>query len=60
MKRIADLTLEDVIARKTKARRELARLPFGKKVRIVEAMRERLAPVNAVRVRHKRSKAKTA
>jgi hypothetical protein len=53
MKQIADLTIEDIIARKNEARRERARLSFGQKVKIVEAMRERLAPINAIRERKK-------
>jgi hypothetical protein len=53
MKQIADMTIEDIIARKTEARTERARLSFGQKVQIAEAMRERLAPFNAMRERKK-------
>lgn len=57
MKQIADLTLQDILVRKAEARRELACLSFGQKVLIVEQMRERLAPFNAMR--RKRQQAKT-
>lgn len=43
MRRIEDLTRDDILARKKEGRHELARLPFGKKVLIVERMREELA-----------------
>ena len=48
-KQIADLTLQDILVRKSEARRDLARMSFGQKAAIVEQMRERLAPFNALR-----------
>jgi len=51
MKRIEDLTRDDIIARKAEARRDRARLSFGVKVLIVERMREALAPFSARRER---------
>jgi hypothetical protein len=53
MKQIADMTIDDIIARKREARAERARLSFGQKVMIVESMRERLAPFNKMRERRK-------
>lgn len=55
-KQIADLTIQDIIARKSEARRDLARLSFGQKVIIVEQMRERLAPFNAMRLRRQQNR----
>ena len=49
VKRIEDLTRDDILARKKEGRHELARLSFGKKVLIVERMREELAPFRAMR-----------
>lgn len=46
-----DLTLHDILQRKAAGRRDLAKLSFAQKVRIVEAMRERLAPFNAMRMK---------
>ena len=39
----------DILARKAERRRELARLPYGEKIDIVERMRERLAPIKRAR-----------
>jgi hypothetical protein len=41
--------LSDIYARKQAARRQAARLSFGEKIAIVEAMRERLAPLKQAR-----------
>jgi len=49
MKRLEDMTILDIVARKEQARKERARLSFGEKVLIVEAMRERLAPFKKIR-----------
>lgn len=51
MKTLDQLTLVDILERKRRARSELARLPFAKKIEIVEGLRERLAPFKANRVR---------
>jgi hypothetical protein len=60
MKEIADLTLEDILARKAEGRRKLARLSFAEKVLIVEQMRERLAPFAALRSQRRAMKAQQA
>jgi hypothetical protein len=57
MKRIEQLTRDGILARKKDARHDLARLPFGQKVLIVEQMRERLAPFSAIRTRRQQNKA---
>ena len=41
MKEIAELEISDILGRKDRARKKLARLPFGEKIKIVEAMRDR-------------------
>jgi len=60
MKEIADLTLEDILARKLKGRRKLARLSFGEKVLMAEQMRERLALFAALRLQCREMKAQRA
>jgi hypothetical protein len=43
----------DILARKARGRRELARLSFGEKLDILEKLREQVAPiVRARRLRH--------
>lgn len=59
MKTPDQFTLEDVLERKRRARSELARLPFAKKIEIVEELRKRLEPFKANRIRRK-STASTA
>ncbi|RDL50635.1 hypothetical protein BLJAPNOD_01758 [Ensifer sp. M14] len=54
-----DLTLAEILVRKAEARRELSRLSFGEKVRIVEGMRERLAAFNRIRERRKAAERST-
>ena len=39
----------DILARKRAGRKELARLSFGEKIEMIEALRERLAPLKEVR-----------
>jgi hypothetical protein len=56
MKRIEDLTRDDIIARKAEARRDRARLSFGEKILVVERMREALAPFSARRERRRSTK----
>lgn len=60
MKRIEDLTRDDIVARKKEGRHELARLSFGKKVLIVERMREELAPFRAMRTKRREDAAVAA
>ena len=54
MKSARDLTLDDILARKAAGRSKLARLTFGEKVKIVEEMRDRHAPFDAIRASRKR------
>ena len=49
MKRLEDMNILDIVARKERARSERAQLSFGQKILIVEAMRERLAPFKKIR-----------
>lgn len=60
VKRIEDLTRDDILARKKEGRHELARLSFGKKVLIVERMREELAPFRAMRTKRREDAAAAA
>jgi hypothetical protein len=60
MKRIEDLTRDDILARKKEGRHELARLSFGEKVLIVERMREELAPFSAMRAKRRENAAVAA
>jgi len=60
MKRIEDLSRDDILARKKEGRRELACLSFGEKVRIVERMREELAPFSAMRAKRQKNAATVA
>jgi hypothetical protein len=41
--------VSDILARKEAGRRNLARLSFGEKIALVEALRERLAPLKRAR-----------
>jgi hypothetical protein len=41
--------ISDILRRKAEAREERARLPYGEKIAIVEALRERLAPFKEAR-----------
>jgi hypothetical protein len=41
--------IADILQRKAEARKERAALPFGEKIAIVEALRERLAPFRRAR-----------
>jgi hypothetical protein len=41
--------ISDILARKTEGRRHLSRLSFGQKIALVEALRERLAPLKRAR-----------
>ena len=43
--------VSDILARKTEGRRRLSRLSFGQKIALVEALRERLAPLKRARER---------
>jgi hypothetical protein len=43
--------ISDILARKTEGRRHLSRLSFGEKIALVEALRERLAPLKRARER---------
>ncbi|WLD96171.1 hypothetical protein PX860_11415 [Agrobacterium leguminum] len=49
----SNFTLNEILARKAEARRVRASLSFAEKIRIVEKMRERLAPFKAIRDRNK-------
>jgi hypothetical protein len=60
MRTVAQLTLDDILERKRRARSELARLPFDKKIEIVESLRERLEPFQANRARCVADRAKAA
>jgi phosphoserine phosphatase len=50
--------ISDILARKAEARREIARRTFGEKIAMVEALRERLAPLK--RAREQQIAARTA
>jgi hypothetical protein len=41
--------VSDILARKEEGRRNLARLSFGEKIALVEALRERLEPLRLAR-----------
>jgi hypothetical protein len=41
--------VSDILARKAEGRREIARRSFGEKINMIEAMRERLAPLKRAR-----------
>jgi hypothetical protein len=41
--------VSDILARKKAGRREIRRRSFGEKIAIVEAMRDRLAPLKRIR-----------
>jgi hypothetical protein len=41
--------VSDILARKAEGRREAARRSFGEKIAMVEALRERLAPLRQAR-----------
>jgi hypothetical protein len=41
--------VSDILARKEEGRREISRRSFGKKIAMVEAMRDRLAPLKRIR-----------
>jgi hypothetical protein len=41
--------ISDILALKREGRRQIARHPFGMKIAMVEAMRERLAPLKRLR-----------
>ncbi|MGA3307638.1 MAG: hypothetical protein ABSD08_03350 [Xanthobacteraceae bacterium] len=43
--------ISDILARKRQGRRQLSRLSFGQKIALVEALRERLAPLKRARER---------
>jgi len=60
MKRVEDLTRDDILARKKTGRHDLASLSFGKKVLIVEWMREELAPFIAMRTKRREDAAVAA
>jgi hypothetical protein len=52
----ASFTLAAILARKSAARQEKARLSFAEKVAIVERMRRDLAPFNARRERRQQAR----
>ena len=41
--------ISDILARKKEGRREISRRSLGEKIAMVEAMRERLAPLKRIR-----------
>jgi hypothetical protein len=41
--------ISDILARKAEGRRQLSRLSLGQKIALVEALRERLAPLKRAR-----------
>ena len=41
--------ISDILALKQEGRRQIAKRPFGMKIAMVEAMRERLAPLKRLR-----------
>jgi hypothetical protein len=41
----------DILARKAEGRRDIARRSFGEKIAMIEALRERLAPLKQARER---------
>ena len=47
--------LSDIYVRKEQARREAAKLSFGEKIAMIEALRERVAPLKALRESRKSS-----
>ena len=46
---IRDPDISDILARKKEGRREISRRSLGEKIAMVEAMRERLAPLKRIR-----------
>jgi hypothetical protein len=48
-----DLDLSDIFRRKAEGRREIARRSFGEKIAMMEALRERLAPLKRERERRR-------
>jgi hypothetical protein len=48
--------ISDILERKASARRENARRPYGEKLDIVEAMRDRIAPFKKAREERRQSK----
>jgi hypothetical protein len=49
----SNFTLNEILTRKAEARRVRANLSFAETIRIVEKMRERLAPFKAIRDKNK-------
>lgn len=47
--------ISDILARKAEGRREIARLSFGEKIAMMEALRERLEPLKRARETRKRA-----
>jgi hypothetical protein len=47
--------ISDILARKAEGRREIARLSFGEKIAMMEALRERLEPLKRAREARKRA-----
>jgi hypothetical protein len=51
--------VSDILRRKAEARKERAALPYGEKIAIVEALRERLAPFKRAREEREAAHRKT-
>ena len=51
--------ISDILARKADARKERAKLSFAEKIRIVETMRERVAPFRKAREQRQAARAKS-
>lgn len=49
--------VSDILARKEEGRREINRRTFGEKIAMVEAMRERLAPLKRIREKRRLNRA---
>jgi hypothetical protein len=52
--------VSDILARKAEGRREIARRSFGEKIAMIEAMRERLAPLKRAREMRRAARATQA
>jgi hypothetical protein len=50
--------ISDILKRKAKGRREIARRSFGEKIAMMEALRERLAPFKRERERRRAAKSR--
>jgi len=48
--------ISDILQRKAEGRRDISRRPFGEKIAMMEALRERLAPFKRLRAQRRAAK----